>query len=121
MSQNLEYYVAQLDHWPFEVGVDLNLNSSERRNDLPFRAHIRLELNHPTDDGLCTAEEEALLVAVQEEIISGLAPEDHCLVAAVTHRNARTLVLYLREEPNESSPINAVMELSMNSEICKTM
>ncbi len=110
MARNLEYYVAQLDHWPFEVGVDLSLKGSEKREELPFRAHIRLELNHPTDDGLCTAEEEALLVAVQEEILSSLDANDFCFVASVTHRNARTMVLYLREEPGEDSPINEVME-----------
>ncbi len=110
MSRNLEYYVAQLDQWPFEVGVDLNLDTTVRKNGLPFRAHIRLELNHPTDDGLCTVEEEALLVAVQEEILCQLNSEDHCFVASVTHRNARTLVLYLREEPDSQAPINKAME-----------
>ncbi|MFT7619820.1 MAG: regulator of RNase E activity RraB [Planctomycetota bacterium] len=110
MSRNLEYYVAQLDHWPFEVGVDLNLDVSNCKKELPFRAHIRLELNHPTDDGLCTVEEEALLVAVQEEILSELDAKDNCFVASVTHRNARTLVFYMRQAPDSSAPINEAME-----------
>ncbi len=110
MSRNLEYYVAQLDQWPFEVGVNLGLEPSAQKSELPFRAHIRLELNHPTDDGLCTKEEEALLLAVQEEILATLSPENHCFVASVTHRNARTLVVYLRDEPDENAEINKVME-----------
>lgn len=110
MQTSFEYYVALVDHWPFEVGVDMSLPEDSRMEGLKYRLHVRFELNHPTEDGLCTAEEEALLCACQQEITADLEEANHRLVATVTHRSARTLVIYSREEPNEAHRIVQSLE-----------
>ncbi|MCA9320117.1 MAG: DUF695 domain-containing protein [Planctomycetes bacterium] len=105
MRPTFEYYMAKLDDWPFEVRVDLSLMESAPDAAMPIRWHIRLELNHPTVDGLCTAEEQALLLAIQEEIQAALTDDACQLVAVVTHRNARTMVVYSSEAPEEGHPV----------------
>ncbi len=105
MRSSLEYYMARLDDWPFEVGVDLEWIDKAPVPGLPERWHVRLELNHPTENGLCTAEEQALLLAIQEELLAAMKDGECVFVAAVTHRKARTLVFYASEEPTEQHPV----------------
>lgn len=110
MRSTFEFYMAKLDGWPFEVGVDLAAHDDERCAKMPYRWHLRFELNHPNEDGLASAEEEALLLAIQEEIEAAL-PEEGCrFVAAVTHRNAHTLVIYSNRLPEDGHPILKALE-----------
>jgi len=110
MRSTFEFYVAQLDGWPFEVGVDLGPGKEARFESMPFRWHLRFELNHPDANGLASAEEEALLLTIQEEIESAM-PDDGCrFVAAVTHRKAHTLVIYSDSLPKDGHPILKALE-----------
>ena len=102
---NFDYYLASLDQMPFHVGVDMQLRDQTPQPDLPYRAHIRLELNHPTVDGLATLEEVALLREVEQQILGVLPAESFKLVAHVTHRSARTMIVYMRDEPIDDSDI----------------
>lgn len=105
MRPYFEYYTANLDRWPIEVGVDLTLHESAPIEGLQYRAHLRFNLNHPTADGLCCQEEAALLFAVEEEVLASLKEGSFSYAALVTHRERRTMILYLREEPSEGHPI----------------
>jgi len=105
MRPEFEYYMAALDRWPFYAGVDLSLEEDAPLEGFEHRVHVRLELNHPTADGLCSAEEEALIYAIEQEILSHVSPEEMRLVAEVTHRNARTLVFYCSTAPDEEQGI----------------
>lgn len=105
MRPFFEYYVANLDRWPLEVGVDLTLHDKAPIEGMKYRAHFRLTLNHPTPDGLACQEESALLLAIEEEVLAALQPGSFCFVANVTHRERRTIVLYLDAEPAPGHPI----------------
>ncbi|MEZ6196222.1 MAG: DUF695 domain-containing protein [Planctomycetota bacterium] len=110
MRPNFEYYMASLDQWPFEVGVDLTARDRAPVAGKPFRVHLRLELNHASDDGLSTKEEDALLALIEDEILATLDPDGYELVASVTHRKARTLVLYSSRRPEDDPAIARALE-----------
>lgn len=110
MNCNFERYMASLDGMPFEVEVDLSLHDRAPIAGLEYRLHIRLELNHPSADGLSSKEEDALLAAVEEEILDTLPAEDYVLAARVTHRSARTLVVFARKPPEEGDAVHQALD-----------
>ncbi|MEE9391723.1 MAG: DUF695 domain-containing protein [Planctomycetota bacterium] len=109
MRPNFDYYMARLDDWPFEVGVDLSVREAVPIDGLQFRLHVRLGLNNPSDDGLSTKEEDALLALIEDEMLHTLDSADYRFVAAVTHRKARTLVFYSRHSQMEGEAIHKVL------------
>lgn len=114
MRPHFDYYIGALDRWPFHVGVNLALKSAAPVSGLEWRAHVRIDLNHPTADGLATNGEEAELYEVEDKILSHLKREDYCFVSQVTHRNRRTMVIYLREKPEENSKLMTGLESILN-------
>ncbi len=110
MRPYFEYYTANLDRWPIELGVDLALIEKAPIAGLTHRVHLRLNLNHPTADGLCCQEESALLLAVEEEILSSLPKDSFCYVAHVTHRGRRTIILYMDGMPQPGQPLLDAVE-----------
>jgi hypothetical protein len=105
MRPHFDYYIASLDRWPFHVGVNLELKEKAPLKALPWRAHVRIDLNHPTADGLCTQGEEAQLYDVEDAILSRLRAGEHCFVSQVTHRSRRTMVVYVKEQPKDGDPL----------------
>lgn len=112
MTMKLESYLSSLDGWPFEVQVDLAARERAPVAELPHRLHLRLELNHPTEVGLASAEEAALLSVIQEELLARVSASEAVLVAAVTHRKARTLVFYCAMGADtDGHPIQAAIDV----------
>lgn len=105
MRPHFDYYIGSLDRWPFHCGVNLSLKDAAPLEGLVWRAHVRIDLNHPTADGLATNDEEAELYNVEEQILARLAGDEHCFVSQVTHRNRRTMVIYLKTEAKEGHPL----------------
>lgn len=110
MSDNWDFYFCNIDEKVASIFLDLGIADSAPLKEYQDLAYVRVCMNQPREDGLCSDEETEPLNALEDQLEDRLTADDVAVyVGRSTSDGYRDFFFYATETKNWSSVVDAVM------------
>nr|WP_298124731.1 DUF695 domain-containing protein [uncultured Pseudoxanthomonas sp.] len=104
------FYALRVDDQPASIYLDLSLVDEVHTGDYPVMAWLRVEMREPRDDGLSSQQEFDALVALEDQVVSLLAPDDKAVYAGRnTSSGCRDFYFYLAQGDSWEARVDQAM------------
>ncbi len=110
MTDDSDFYFAQVDDRPASIYVDLGAVREVPLEHLPFMAYVRLHMRTPRDDGLSSQEEFDRLIEIEDQLTARLLNEGCVYLGRYTGNGLRDFFFYVGDETLWNERVAAVLE-----------